>query len=1002
MLRYATILSASFLFGFNAIVYSQLEWRIDQLDVAEGLSQGYVYAIHQDKRGFVWIGTHGGVNRYDGYRFKVFQYAPYDTSTLADNAVFFLREDSATGKFWIGGSSALNEFDPETFTNKRYHYAKKQLEFADGVFINSHEVLLACEHAVLTFNTQTGKFREVPVYEDDRQVPISRVENAVSDRNGNFMVMSRSGIFFYDPESGTCRRRTRTSPDFSAFEGYEVFNVFHDSRGYYWIATNRMGLLRFDATSGMTVSLPLPPTLLNESTRFDVVIEDSQGYIWAGSSNGLFRIDPVSLRSERFSSDNHANGGRLTHNEINAIMEDGNHFMWIGTVGGGVNKMIPKNAGFRNISLARNTGGNRMGTYIMALQQLGSEIWFANIWDQLGYVGLSDSGNDPPTSFIPGFTWYSEGTMVRSDTDELSLLNGEYHYRIVRDVTGKFSVQSHASPGLYYMHRRKNGKLWWMVKGPFPSTFQRNDTIYGNQFFYDAVEDNIGNLWIASSKGLIKYDVGRNQFTHHRHSIENRNTIPSDFIYGLEIDNTRNTLWMATYNGGLCSYRIDSNTFRRYSKENGLSDNTVYSIEKDLRGKLWFGSNAGISEFDPVTGAIRNYTVSDGLLNHEFNRRASFTNDDGWLFFGGVSGIDYFHPDSIVKYDIRSNLAFTGFRVLNNDYDPTVRNGVYVVELQPDVRHITVEFSSLDYSDQRKVQYAYRVNNGEWITTGNESTLSFSDLATGSHHVSIRATSSEGIWLDKEINCLIYVNPWWWEASWFRAGIGLSGLLLLVLAIRFYYHRKLERQKITLGRQQAVEKERTRIATDMHDDLGASLSRIRFLSETVGIKTQKKEGIEEEIGSIRHYALEMIDKMGEIVWALNEKNDSLKDLLAYTRAYSVGYLSQNGIQSKVQTSEDVQNCFVSGEFRRNVYLTVKEALHNIVKHSGASEVEIVMAAGHELFISIHDNGKGFNQEEVRFHSNGIASMKGRISHLGGHFEIRNTMGSMVILKVPLP
>src|SRR5690606_30876298 len=102
-------------------------WRIDQLDVAEGLSQGYVYAIHQDKRGFVWIGTHGGVNRYDGYRFKVFQYAPYDTSSLADNAVFFLREDSATGKFWIGGSSALNEFDPETFTNKRYHYAKKQL-----------------------------------------------------------------------------------------------------------------------------------------------------------------------------------------------------------------------------------------------------------------------------------------------------------------------------------------------------------------------------------------------------------------------------------------------------------------------------------------------------------------------------------------------------------------------------------------------------------------------------------------------------------------------------------------------------------------------------------------------------------------------------------------------------------------------------------------------------------------------------------------------------------
>jgi signal transduction histidine kinase len=257
------------------------------------------------------------------------------------------------------------------------------------------------------------------------------------------------------------------------------------------------------------------------------------------------------------------------------------------------------------------------------------------------------------------------------------------------------------------------------------------------------------------------------------------------------------------------------------------------------------------------------------------------------------------------------------------------------------------------------------------------------------------------MWLDNEIACLIIVHPWWWETWWFRLGVGLLGIGILISVTRFYYQRKLEKQKIILERQQAVEKERTRIATDMHDDLGANLSRIKFLSETIGIKKEKQETIENEINSIRHYSHEMIDKMGEIVWALNEKNDSLSDLLAYTRSYSVEYLLQNNIQTDVQTPEQIPNHFLSGEFRRNVYLTVKEALHNVVKHSGANTVHIRIEVGKDLFISIHDNGKGFDEKKIRPFSNGITNMKRRIVNLKGDFEIRNTDGSTVILRVPL-
>jgi signal transduction histidine kinase len=206
---------------------------------------------------------------------------------------------------------------------------------------------------------------------------------------------------------------------------------------------------------------------------------------------------------------------------------------------------------------------------------------------------------------------------------------------------------------------------------------------------------------------------------------------------------------------------------------------------------------------------------------------------------------------------------------------------------------------------------------------------------------------------------------------------------------------------VVLEKQQAIEKERTRIATDMHDDLGAGLSRIKFLSETIGIKKQQQQSIEEDVNKIREYSHEMIDKMGEIVWALNKKNDSLSDLLSYARSYSVEYLSQNGIDCKTELPDNVPSVFVSGEFRRNIFLTIKEALHNVVKHSEATEVSFVINVNHHLFIKLKDNGGGFDRNKTRPFSNGLTNMESRIKEIGGKIEIISSNGTLVSLSIPL-
>ena len=994
------------LFFFTAgPAISQSSWRIDKLGTAEGLSEGIVYTIHQDKKGFIWVGTHGGLNRYDGYGFRVFQYRPFDARTLGDNAVFFLEEDSATGKFWIGGSSCLNEFDPETFTNTRYRYADRQLEFSDGVFINTHEMLLACEYDVLLFNTQKKLFTRVPVYNENNQpVSLSRVENTATDKRGNFMILSKTGIFFFDPVTKTCRRKTASAPDLSPFYYHEVFNVLEDGKGYYWIATNKKGLIRYNPQTKEAITFTPPEPANTAALRFDIVTEDVNGTIWAGCSRGLFRINPVTLSSEYFSADI-SKPVYLNHPEVNAIMEDRHHLMWIGTIGGGVNKMIPQNSGFKSLHIFTDDTQNKTGTYIMGLQPAEEDVWFINIWDQVGKVntltGKVTLLNKPelPNSY----SWYSEGTILKTGNKSLLLLNGENEYRITQNRVGGFFIDEQTSPGLSYVHQSNNGKTYYMLKAETGETFCRNDTLFGNQFFYAAKDDNAGNIWIGSSKGLLKLNTHNNTVTQFRHDDKNNNTISADFIYALQIDNSYRNIWMAAYNGGLCSYNIASGKFRHYTKDDGLADNIVYSIEKDDHGNFWFSSNAGISTYETANNIFRNYGMADGLLNNEFNRRSSCKNDKGWMFFGGIFGIDYFHPDSISKDNSIAGLAFTNFRVFNKDFIPDSRQPVPVIELNHNDRYISIEFTALGYNDLQKVQYAYRLNNSsDWIKLGNQHTLAFSDLPTGSHRLFIRSTNLSGAWLDNSISCSIIIHPAWWQTWWARLLLAVILLGITVIPIRFYIQRKLEKQRAVLEKRQAIEKERTRIATDMHDDLGAGLSRIKFLSETIGLKKQQQLPVEEEITSIRNYSHEMIDKMGEIVWALNEKNDSLSDLITYLRGYAVQYLSENGLQCSVDVPEQFPQIFVSGEFRRNVYLTVKEALHNIIKHAQAKRVTIKIKTGTSLNIHISDDGTGFEEKTIRPFSNGITNMKKRVESLGGELQIINLNGTTISLSVPVP
>jgi signal transduction histidine kinase len=423
---------------------------------------------------------------------------------------------------------------------------------------------------------------------------------------------------------------------------------------------------------------------------------------------------------------------------------------------------------------------------------------------------------------------------------------------------------------------------------------------------------------------------------------------------------------------------------------------------------LWLGTSHGLSCYDPRSNDFTNYSKNNGLVNSEFNRNGTVSLSNGWILMGGTEGIDVIMPDSI-KYRTATEkkntpLAITSFQSPDSSFysfaDP-IRLGHWQ-------NNLTISFAALDFTQPANNKYLWKLHpvEQEWTYARGKNEVHYAGLPPGSYTFSIKAAGADGVWNNDETSFSFNITSPWWQSRWALAVIVLSGIAILVGMLRLYYHRKfrkqLKEQKIVLEKQQAIEKERTRIATDMHDDLGAGLSRIKFLSETIGIKKQRQQPIEDDISSIREYSHEMIDKMGEIVWALNEKNDSLSDLLAYTRSYAVEYLTQNGIRCTVETPDEFPPVFVTGEFRRNVYLTVKEALHNIVKHAGCKHVFICFTVKKQLNITIKDDGPGFDLKNRRPYSNGLINMQKRMNDLGGNFEINSSNGTSVYLSAPLP
>ncbi len=741
---------------------AQQHLLFDHLTVKQGLSQGDVLCIFQDSRGFMWFGTQDGLNRYDGYEFRVYKNDPQNPSTISENFVILIAEDTS-GTIWIGtraNGSVLNKFDrlSETFTHvprDSVNLGAMRVSESRPGYIDPSGVRWSPTQAqgLDRYDPRTGKTtRFVHDPKNPGSLSDNKVYSVTGDRTGTIWVGTHGGLDRLDEKTGTFIHYRHNERDPKSLSDNFVWPLLEDHNGVLWVGTFQGGLNRFDRATGTFTHYrqnDLDPRGIGGDCIY-ALYEDASGMIWAGTGNhGVDRFNP-DLSNFELCVHDASNASGLVDNDILSIYVDRSSLVWIGTESG------------------LNCWDRKKGTFRLYKHDpkdphtIGDVSVQAVLEDHLGtfWIGTVSNGLD---RFDKTSNTFIHFTNTPGDTTSLS---DNRVYALCEDHLGYIWVGTYA--GGLCRFDRKSGSF---------RVFQHHDSLpgsLGGSGVWALLEDRGGQLWVGTyGGGLDQFNRETGTFAHFSHNEKNPNSLSDNIILTL-FEDRKGTLWVGTTNG-LNRFDRQSGTFRIYTQKDGLPNTTIFGILEDRRGYLWISTNKGISRFDPSKDQFHNFDYSDGLQGNEFNQ-AAYAQDPatGEIFFGGPNGLSLFQPERIKFNTFVPPVVFTSFTRYNMDD----KKGEPIRDIGTDAkRAITIsykdnvvnfEFSALSYFNSFKNQYAYRLRgyNEGWIQLGPERRATFTNLSGGDYVLEVKGANNDGLWNEAGAMLNITVNPPWWKTRW--------------------------------------------------------------------------------------------------------------------------------------------------------------------------------------------------------------------------------------------
>ena len=478
-------------------------------------------------------------------------------------------------------------------------------------------------------------------------------------------------------------------------------------------------------------------------------------------------------------------------------------------------------------------------------------------------------------------------------------------------------------------------------------------------------------LWIGTfGGGLNKFDKKTEKFTSYK-NISNDPFSISDNRVICVFEDSEGILWLGTFGGGLNRYDKELNRFIRYGEIDGLRSYVVYGIVEDRHKNLWLSTNNGIFKYARDDESFTQYDLSDGVQSLEFNGGAYCKTKDGEIYFGGINGANSFYPDSITYNSYIPDIVISSFKILNT----TLRGNRREITLSDKENLFSFEFAALDYSNPEACRYAYMLEgfDNDWRYTDSKQRIAmYTNLAPGNYLFRVIGSNSDGLWNYKGANVRLTILPPFWQTWWFIAG----SIVLILMTIYFVSTLKIRNQL-------AIERLKTKLAADLHDNIGSGLTEISILSELTSRELNNgAKNTPQNLKSISETARKLIDNMSDIVWVVNPKRDSLHDLIIRLKDSYYEVLASMGISLKTTNLDKLENVKLPMDYRQNLYLIFKEGVNNSLKHSKCNKIFLeVNIRGDVLEMILRDNGIGFNgaANDIR---NGLRNMEERAPQSG--------------------
>lgn len=825
-----------------------------RLSIENGLSGNIINAIIEDTYGYIWIATPIGLNRFDGLKVTVFSYNPADTASIPSNEVAALAVD-LSGNLWVGTKKGLCRFNYETEKFESHlQYGPGERNVISTLYVDKKDQLwVGTEHGIFRFEKKGFEFvKMIAGDEMNLFAPICFTEYA----NGTLLAGTwEKGFYRIDETRRSHTRESINIPGRRLIGLNTIRSILIDPNNTLWLAS-REGIIKarekYEIGSSKYEYSFFQDELAPDDKMTDLNVhalcEDNSGRLWIGTEYGLSIYDPGTRRNIQYFNDP-SDPYSLSNNLIQCIFKDRNGNIWLGTYQGGVNIYHPNQERFRNYFPAINNALDQKMRYVKSIYQDSRQtIW---IGTDMGLLKFSNDGqllktyvNDPlkPNSINVGGV-----TAIREDKK------------------GRFWVGTWGG-GLHEMNRETDcfNRLPW-IEG-----VHDNIKTQGDINIRSIAEDSHGNLWLGSMRGYLDmYNPESKSFEHFRITLNeldinaiilavavdkydniwlgtqggglikmnaktrklkrfyglSNSENPSDSIlnstdvYSLTFSGD-NQLWLGT-NNGTHVLDLKTNRFQSYTTKDGLPGNTVYSVYNDNVGNLWLSGLKGVSRFNPATRAFVNYDGRDGI---RINSECGFKSLSGWLFFGGVNGINVINPASIQENFVIPPIVFTDFKVLNKSVQigesSILKKHInFVDEVAVDYSQnvISIEFAALNFVNSEKNQYACKLEgfDKDWVSLGSANENRYTNLSPGNYSFHVIASNNDGAWNDKGRILKITVLPPWWKTWWFRLLILLT-LFLIILAwilVRTFSLREQQKRlkKLVLERTAEIESQKLQL-----------------------------------------------------------------------------------------------------------------------------------------------------------------------------------------------